>query len=92
MAGFEDFCAEKKIELFVLPPSKPTYNGGVERGNKTFREEFYNSSRLEADSVGAIQNELVKAVKKYNEYRPHWSLKGLTPMEYIQQSYLEAAA
>jgi len=92
MAGFEDFCAEKKIELIVLPPSKPTYNGGVERGNKTFREEFYNSSRLEADSVGAIQNELVKAVKKYNEYRPHWSLKGLTPMEYIQQSYLEAAA
>lgn len=87
---FEDFCEEKQIELIVLPPAKPTYNGGVERGNKTFREEFYNLSSLQADSVGAIQNELVKAVDKYNTYRPHFALQGLTPMAYIQQLAKEA--
>jgi putative transposase len=92
MADFEKCCEEHNIELIVLPPAKPTYNGGVERGNKTFREEFYDSATLQADSVGAIQNELSKAVDKYNTYRPHFSLDGLTPMEYITNCNLEAVA
>lgn len=33
MADFESACAELGIPLIVLPPKKPTYNGGVERGN-----------------------------------------------------------
>ena len=92
MAEFEDACAAYNIELIVLPPAKPTYNGGVERGNRIFREEFYNSSRLQADSLGAIRNELKNAVWKYNFYRPHSGLKGLTPMEYINNLALEVAA
>lgn len=92
MADFEQACEEKGIPLIVLPPAKPKYNGGVERGNRIFREEFYNSSRLQADSVGAIRNELAKAVKKYNSYRPHAGLDGLTPFEYIQNLNLETAA
>ena len=91
MQEFEDFCAEKQIPLLVLPPGKPTYNGGVERGNKTFKEEFYYLSDLQADSIGAIQNELSRAVNKYNHYRPHFALKGRTPMEYIQQQSAEVA-
>ncbi len=35
MAEFEDACADMKIPLIVLPPKKPEYNGGVERGNRT---------------------------------------------------------
>jgi transposase len=85
MAEFEKACADDGIELIVLPPSKPKYNGGVERGNRTFREEFYESN-LQADSLGAIRHELAKAVKKYNEFRPHHSLKGVTPMQYINRS------
>ena len=76
-------CADKGIELIVLPPSKPKYNGGVERGNRIFREEFYNSARLQADSLGEMQCELKKALHKYNSYRPHSALDGLTPLEYI---------
>jgi hypothetical protein len=37
MAEFEQTCKELDIPLIVLPPSKPTYNGGVERGNRIFR-------------------------------------------------------
>jgi len=92
MLDFEQACADKGIPLIVLPPAKPTYNGGVERGNRTFREEFYLPASMQADSVGAIQYELKKAVKKYNEYRPHFSLDGLTPIQYIENSNLEAAA
>jgi putative transposase len=91
MAEFEEACAELEIPLIVLPPKKPTYNGGVERGNRTFREEFYNRPNLLADSIGAMRYELNKAVKKYNTYRPHRVLKGLTPMEYIDNTILQAA-
>lgn len=91
MAEFEDACAELGIPLIVLPPKKPTYNGGVERGNRTFREEFYNQSHLLADSLGAMRAELKKAVLKYNTYRPHRFLKGLTPMQYIKNNILQAA-
>ncbi len=37
---FEEACAKLGISLIVLPPKKPTYSGGVERGNRTFREKF----------------------------------------------------
>jgi len=32
MAEFEAACKELYIPLHVLPPSRPTYNGGVEHG------------------------------------------------------------
>ena len=90
-AEFEEACANYGIELIVLPPNKPAYNGGVERANRTFREEFYDSKALRKfDSFGAIRIELANAVKKYNEYRPHFELKGLTPMQYIHNLGLEA--
>ena len=86
MAEFEDACASLSLEPIVLPPSRPTYNGGVERGNRTFKEEFYYRRDLLADSIGAINFELKKALKKYNTYRPHKNLDGLTPMQDIQNS------
>jgi transposase InsO family protein len=92
MAEFEQACGELCIPLIVLPPSKPAYNGGVERGNRIFREEFYARHDILADSVGAFRPELNKAVHKYNTYRPHCALKGLTPMQYILNYLLDAAA
>jgi transposase InsO family protein len=91
MLHFEEACAELGIELYVLPPKRPQYNGGVERGNRTFREEFYARRDMTADSARAINFELQKAVHKYNSYRPHTNLNMLTPLSYIQASYSEAA-
>lgn len=82
MKHFEAECERRKIPLHVLPPRRPQWNGGVERGNRTFRDEFYDSKRLLADSVGAINAELQTALHKYNSYRPHSALKGLTPYAY----------
>ncbi len=51
MAEFEDACFDLGIPLIVLPPAKLKYNGGIERGNRIFREEFYNRSDLLKDSI-----------------------------------------
>jgi transposase InsO family protein len=91
-AEFEKACEDLNIPLLVLPPKKPTYNGGVERGNRIFREEFYAHPDLLADSIGAINADLNKALHKYNTYRPHFGLKGKTPMQYINNHLLKVAA
>jgi putative transposase len=91
MADFETACAELNIPLLVLPPRKPQYNGGVERGNRTFQEEFYANPNMLADSIGHMRHELSKALNIYNTFRPHFNLKGLTPMQYIISSHQEAA-
>lgn len=84
MADFELACKDLGIALYVLPPKKPQYNGGVERGNRIFREEFYARDDLHAESVGAFKFALKSALVKYNSYRPHKSLDYLTPFEYLQ--------
>jgi transposase InsO family protein len=91
MAEFETECEALKIPLKVLPPSKPKYNGGVERANRTFREDFYEEPSLLADSLGALRFELKKAVVNYNTYRPHSALDGQTPMEYLRINQAKAA-
>jgi IS30 family transposase len=85
MQNFEKECENLKLQLYVLPPSRPQYNGGVERGNRIFREEFYGRNDINADSIGAFKLELKKFVHKYNTYRPHFRLNGLTPFEYTKQ-------
>lgn len=90
-AEFEKACAELNIPLIVLPPKSPTYNGGVERGNRIFREEFYSKADLSTESIEDMRAALRDAVTKYNSYRPHRALKGKTPLEYIQNPILEVA-
>jgi transposase InsO family protein len=51
MKEFEEACRELRIPLLVLPPARPQYNGGVERSNRIFREEFYAGINMMEDTV-----------------------------------------
>jgi putative transposase len=84
MQHFEQACADNSIPLYVLPPKRPQYNGGVERANRTMREEFYDNPNLLADSIDDMRSALNVCIQKYNCYRPHHSLQGLTPSEYTK--------
>ena len=42
------------------------HGGGVERGNKTFREDFYASSDLLTDTITTMRSALQQAIRKYN--------------------------
>ena len=90
MAQFEDACAALSIPLIVLPPARPKYNGGVERGNRIFKEEFYYRHDLLADTITDMRVELAKGLEKYNSYRPHKNLDGMTPMAYINSTHAKA--
>jgi IS30 family transposase len=57
MKCFEKICQALGIELYVLPPSRPQYNHGVEPRNRTFREGFY-ATNIPADSVGEFKYHL----------------------------------
>ena len=83
MKDYENVCKEMSIPLFVLPPAKPTYNGKIERSNRTFHEEFY--ADLTEDTIVGSRRKLMKFLHKYNSYCPHATLHGLPPLEYISK-------
>jgi len=47
-------------------------------------------SHSDAFVVSRLKNAFKSAVNKYNQCRPHHGLKGLTPMQYINNSDIEA--
>jgi putative transposase len=87
-AAFEQACQDLGIKLFVLPPRSPKLNGHVERAQRTHTEEFYE---LYDGDLGMVPlNEALLAWERvYNTIRPHYSLDGLTPAEYLEQCHPE---
>ena len=82
MGEFEDACAKLGIQLHVLPPRRPQWNGCVERANRSARIEFRSRYGGPLTIAGAA-----KALAKYeflhNCLRPHASLEYQTPNEYL---------
>ncbi len=87
-AVFEQACQDQGIKLFVLPPRSPKLNGHVERAQRTHTEEFYE---LYDGDLGMVPlNEALLAWERvYNTIRPHYSLDGRTPEEYLQERHPE---
>ena len=81
MDQFEEACRRSKILLFLNPPHRPELNGGVERSNRTFREEFYEVEDVSLD-VGEHNKQLVRYACCQNYIRSHRALDMQTPYEY----------
>lgn len=90
MAGFEEACQQRGIQLFVLPPRSPKLNGRVERAQRTHTEEFYElyDGDLDLPSLNAA---LLDWERTYNTIRPHQALAYRTPKEYLEQCHSELA-
>jgi transposase InsO family protein len=89
MKDFEAACQAKGIPLYVLPPKRPQYNGGVERMNRTMRDDLYARKDLLAEDMADFREAVKQATNTYNHYRPHQKLDNLTPAQYFTQ--LQAA-
>ena len=81
-------CPEVGILLFVLPPRSPKLNGHVERAQGTHTQEFWE--RYEGElKLPSLRPALRIWERIYNTVRPHYSLAGLTPAEYLKQYHPE---
>ena len=83
MGEFEALCKERDIELWVLPPRRPQYNGSVERINATTKYEFYQFCKI-TSNLKRLNLHIEHYFNKYNTVRPHQALQYLTPREYFQ--------
>ena len=88
-AGFEAACQERGIKLFVLPPRSPKLNGHVERAQRTHTEEFYHL--YDGDLTLGLLNRALRRERVYNTIRPHQSLDGATPAEYLATRHPQMA-
>lgn len=85
-ADFEQTCQELGIRLFVLPPRSPKLNGHVERAQRTHTEEFYELYDGDLE-IAPLNQALLAWEQVYNTVRPHHSLDGRTPAEYLEQCH-----
>lgn len=87
-AAFETACRDFGIRLFVLPPRSPKLNGHVERAQRTHTEEFYELYDGELE-IAPLNRQLLNWERLYDTIRPHQSLDGRTPAEYLEQCHPE---
>ncbi|MFA4925516.1 MAG: integrase core domain-containing protein [Candidatus Aminicenantales bacterium] len=81
MDQFEAACQRVGILLFQNPPAQPELNGGVERNNRTHREEFYEVQDVSLN-LEEHNQQLARYEYDHNYIRPHWALEPQTPFQY----------
>jgi len=85
---FEQACKELNIPLFVLPPSSPDLNAGVERLNRICQEEHYLRHFNElSNKLDDLRIFVKQKQNDYNYFRLHRSLvindRLFSPMEFF---------
>lgn len=82
-AQFTQECERQGITHRLIQVRTPELNGKVERSHRTDEERFY--SRFRFASWDALDHALQTVwMPEYNEARPHSSLGGRTPMDFLK--------
>jgi len=68
-AALHEWCLANGMELVFIQKGKPSKNGGIERVNKTFREDILDAHLF--DSSAQVQRFANDWVWIYNNERPH---------------------
>lgn len=82
-ALFTSECQRFGIQHRLIKVRTPELNGKVERSHRTDEERFY--SRFRFASADALDHALKHVwMPEYNELRPHSSLGGMAPMDFLK--------
>ena len=76
-----DWAERNQVELEFIKPGKPMQNGFIERFNRTYREAVLDMYIFE--SLTDVRSQTEKWLEIYNHHRPHDSLGGMPPSEYL---------
>jgi putative transposase len=80
--ALDKWAYEKNVTLAFSRPGKPTDNPFIESFNGSFRDECLNVNWFL--SLDDATEKISQWRIEYNEFRPHSSLNGLTPEEFIK--------
>jgi putative transposase len=81
--ALDEWAWDNGVKLDFIQPGKPTQNAFIESFNGKFREECLNEHWFYNLEEARITIEDWRT--DYNSFRPHSSLEGLTPDEFIRQ-------
>jgi len=87
--GLRDWLKREHVDTHYIEPGSPWQNGYGESFNSIFRDDCLN--RWEFYTVKESKLIARHWLTKYNDYRPHGSLKGITPNMFLEQWRLEHA-
>ncbi len=74
---------EHGVTMDFSRPGKPMDNAMIESFNGSFRDECLNVNWFL--SIEDAREKIETWRKDYNEFRPHSSLKDLTPLQFVEQ-------
>jgi putative transposase len=80
---FQIWCFNHRIAIKYIQPGKPMQNAYVERFNRTFREDVLDAYIFESIQQVRILAENWR--KDYNQYHPHKSLMGMSPIRFKEK-------
>ena len=78
-----EWSALTRVSQHFIDPGKPTQNGSVESFNGRLRDELLNEHAF--PTIFHARRAIEEWRRDYNASRPHISLNGLTPNEFIEQ-------
>lgn len=81
---FSEWCEQMKIDVRYIQPGKPDQNAYIERFNRTYRGDVLDSWLV--GTVAELQDISDEWLTDYNENRPHDSLGGIPPAQFLQRS------
>jgi putative transposase len=76
-----EWAQEHGVEINHIQPGKPAQNGYIERFNRTYREDVLDQYWFH--DLNEVRNLTEEWMTMYNGQRPHSSLGGKTPWEYM---------
>jgi len=86
---FREHLKRKGITHFWNYPSQPYKNGHIEKYNRTIQDEFIDQHTTLLEDPKIFNHCLMDYLIWYNTKRPHWSLKLLSPVDYLlKNNYL----
>lgn len=79
--AFTEWAAARGIVVRYIQPGKPNQNAFIERFNRTYRTEVLNAHLFA--NLQQVQSITDSWLIDYNEYRPHDSLGGVPPTQFM---------